>query len=91
MVQAAVRQASYDEIVSCPVFRAGYDHLWRGSAPRVDRSWGCDEQLSYERGRQFGIYVRSEEGRHISLMSGAFPSPRAKLLLMMAFRSGDVL
>lgn len=91
MVQAAMRSANYDEIISCPVFRSGYDHAWRGSSPRVDRSWGDEEHLSYERGRQFGIYVKSEEGQHISLMRGALPSSRAKLLLMMAFRSGDVL
>ena len=91
MTQAAVRQANYDEIISCPVFRSGYDHIWRGSSPRIDRSWGDDEHLSYERGRQFGIYVQSEEGEHIPLVKGGLPHSRAKLLLMMAFRSGDVL
>lgn len=91
MVQAAVRQASYDEIISCPAFRSGYDHAWRGSEPRLDRRWGDDEQLSYERGRQFGIYVKAEYGEHVTLSKGGLPHSRAKLLLMMAFRSGDVL
>ena len=91
MVQAATRQASYDEIISCPVFRSGYEHMWRGDEPRVDRRWGDDEQLSYERGRQFGAYVRTEEGEHVPLMKGGLAHSRAKLLLMMAFRSGDVL
>ncbi len=91
MVQAAVRQASWDEILACPIFRTGYEQIWRGDASRVDRSWGDDEQLSYERGRQFGLYVLTEEEQRIPLMKGALPSSRAKLLLMMAFRSGDVL
>lgn len=91
MAQAAVRQGSWDEILACPVFRSGYEQIWRGEACCVDRRWGDDEQLSYKRGRQFGLYVLTEEEQRVPLMRGALPSPRAKLLLMMAFRSGDVL
>jgi len=90
MAHAAVRQAGYDDIISCPAFRKGYDHVWRGSPPRLDRGWTGAEHRSYERGRQFGAYVKLEERRHVSLMKGALPCPRAKLLLMMAIRSGDV-
>lgn len=90
MLQTVVRQAGYDEIISCPAFRKGYDHVWRGTPSRLDRGWTGAEHRSYERGRQFGAYVKSEEGRHVSLMKGALPSPGAKLLLMMAIRSGDV-
>lgn len=82
--------ASYDEIISCPAFRIGYDHVWRGCDLRGNRSWSDDEWAAYERGRRFGSYVRAEEGRRISLMCGGLPSSQAKMLLMMAFRSGDV-
>lgn len=91
MAQAATRQASYTEIVSCPLFRAGYDQVWRAEAHRTDFRWTDAERLSYERGRQFGIYVLTEEQRHVPLMKGGICHPRASLLLMMAFRSGDVL
>ena len=46
------------------------------------------EQLSYERGRQFGVYVLTEERQRVPLMKGVFASPRAKILLMMAMREG---
>jgi hypothetical protein len=91
MVQAAVRQSSYSEIISCPLFRKGYEEIWRAQRHRIDRSWLDGEQLSYERGRQFGLFVLTEEQRHVPLMKGGVVSPRASLLLLMAFRSGNVL
>ncbi|MEN6306022.1 MAG: hypothetical protein ABFD96_25075 [Armatimonadia bacterium] len=91
MAQAALRQASWDEILACPLFREGYDDVWRGDGPAVDLRWSDEEQLSYERGRQFGVYILTEERARVPLMKGALPSPRAKLLLMIAMRSGDVL
>jgi len=91
MVQAATRTADYQEIVACPIFRMAYDEIWRGEGSSVDRRWSDAEQLSYERGRQFGIYVLTEEKQRVPLMKGPLCHPRASLLLMMAFRSGDVL
>jgi hypothetical protein len=91
MAQAATRQASYSEIISCPLFRDGYEQIWRAEENRTDSRWSDAEQLSYERGRQFGIYVMTEEERHVPLMKGGLCHPRASLLLIMAFRSGAVL
>ena len=91
MTQAATRQSTYSEIISCPIFRAGYDAVWHSKPPHIDRGWGDDEQLSYERGRRFAIYVLTEERLRVPLSKGAIPHPRAVVLLMMAFCSGDVL
>lgn len=91
MAQAATGQSSYTEIISCPLFREGYEQVWRAHVHAVDRRWSDAEQLSYERGRQFGIYVLTEEQRHVPLTKGGMCNPRASLLLMMAFRSEDVL
>lgn len=90
MAHAAAKREGSSEIISCPVFRAGYDHECRGRAPRIDSSWSNAERISYERGRQFGAYVIAEEGRHIPLTLGGLPNSRANVLLMVAFRSGDI-
>lgn len=91
MPQAATRSASWSEIVSCPLFRIGYEEVWRGEGSAVDIRWSDEEQLSYERGRQFGMYVLTEEKKHVPLHKGSMPHPRATTLLMMAMHSGDVL
>jgi len=91
MAQAATRAASWSEIISCPLFRAGYEEIWRGEGCSIDIRWSDEEQHSYERGRQFGIYVLTEEKRHVPLQKGSMPHPRATTLLMMAMHSGDVL
>jgi hypothetical protein len=91
MTQAATRIASYDEIIACPLFRAGYDEIWRALEPAVDVRWNDMEQTSYERGRQFGIYVLTEEKQRVPLSKGALAHPRAKLLLMLAMRERAVL
>lgn len=86
--QVQERTASWDEIICCPLFRRGYDEVWRSEPFAVERSWDDPEQLSYERGRQFGVYVLTEERQRVPLMKGVFASPRAKILLMMAIREG---
>lgn len=91
MVQAATRQASYAEILADPVFREGYEEIWRGEATSIDIRWTDEEQLAYERGRQFGIYVLTSEGTRVPLTKGSLAHPRAQTLLIMAFRGGDVL
>jgi len=91
MAQAATRRAGYAEIISCPLFRQGYEEIWRAKEHCIDCRWRDEESLSYERGRQFGIYVLTEEQQRVPLMKGALAHSRAELLLMMAFRSGDVL
>jgi hypothetical protein len=55
MPQALTRVASWSEIISCPLFRLGYDEIWRLHGSAVDIRWSDEERLSYERGRQFGI------------------------------------
>lgn len=91
MTQAAIRQASYSEILSNPVFREGYEEIWRGEASSIDVSWSDDDQLAYERGRQFGIFVLTSEETRVPLMKGSLPHPRAQTLLIMAMRMRDVL
>lgn len=84
MAQAPTRPASYDEIIACPLFRTGYEEIWRALEKAVDVRWSDAEQESYDRGRQFGIYVMTEEKRHVPLAKGNLAHPRAKHLLMMA-------
>jgi len=91
MVQAVERSASYDEVIADPLFRAGYAEVWDGIDPAIDLGWSDAEQLAYERGRQFGVVVRQQEGERVPLAKGALPHPRAKILLMMAMRDGDVI
>jgi hypothetical protein len=91
MPQAATRQSTYSEILACPVFREGYEEIWRAEATAIDVRWSDEEQLSYERGRQFGLYVLTSESQRVPLQKGSMPHPRAVVLLMMAFRGGDVL
>lgn len=91
MAQAEMRQASYSEILSNPVFREGYEEIWRGEPSSVDASWSDDDQLAYERGRQFGLFVLTSEESRVPLTKGSLPHPRAQTLLIMAFRMRDVL
>lgn len=91
MTQAAVRQASYSEILADPLFRTGYEEIWRAEGHAVDLGWSDEEKLAYERGRQFGIYVLTSEQQRVPLNKGALPHPRAVTMLIMAFRTGDVL
>lgn len=89
-MQVAERPASFDEIISDPMFRAGYEDYWRGHPSSCDIRWADQEQLAYERGRHFGVYVKQFEEERIPLVRGAMPHPRAKLLLLLAMRDGDV-
>lgn len=91
MVQAVERRATYDEVIADPLFRAGYAEVWDGQQPAVDIRWSDAEQLAYERGRQFGVVVKQQEGERVPLVRGYLAHPRAKILLMMAMRDGDVL
>ena len=89
-IQANTRPASYDDIIADPLFRRGYEEIWRGDENAIDRGWSDNEQLAYERGRQFGVYVQAEGEGRVPLSRGYFPHPRAKLLLMLAFRDGNL-
>lgn len=91
MTQTAERQASYDEIIADPLFKEGYAEIWNGLEAASDIRWSDAEAEAYERGRQFGIYVKLQEEEKIPLVRGYLAHPRAKLLLMMAMREGDVL
>jgi hypothetical protein len=91
MTKAQTRAASYDEIIADPLFKAGYAEVWDGIDPAADLGWSDAEQLAYERGRQFGVVVRQQEGSRVPLVRGYLAHPRAKILLMMAMRDGDVL
>lgn len=90
-MQTDTRGATWDEIIGCPLFRAGYEEIWRCQESAVDVRWSDAEQLSYERGRQFGVYVMTEERQRVALTKGGLVHPRAKLLLMMAQREKAVL
>lgn len=90
-MQHAVRAASYDEIIADPLFKAGYNEVFNGQEQAADIRWSDDEQLAYERGRQFGQVVRRDEGCFLPLTRGFLAHPRAKLLLMLAMRGGEVL
>lgn len=89
--QATTREASYEEIIADPLFKAGYDEIFQGLEPAVDIRWSDEECWAYERGRQFGLVVRDSEGRRLPLLSGALIHPRAKLLLMMAMLKREVV
>lgn len=91
MTQANTRCASYDEIIADPLFRAGYAEIWEGAERSCDARWSITEDLAYERGRQFGVYVRMQGEGQVPLMRGHLPHSRAKLLLMFAMKDGDVL
>jgi hypothetical protein len=90
-MQTAERVATYDEIIADPLFRAGYEEIFNGLQSAADIRWNDQEQLAYERGRQFGVYVRHVEEERVPLVRGYLAHPRAKLLLMFAMRDGDVL
>lgn len=89
-LQSGERRATYDEIIADPLFRAGYDEVFQGLEPACDVRWSDMERLAYERGRQFGQVVRRDEGVRIPLTRGGFVTPRARLLLLLAFRDGDL-
>jgi hypothetical protein len=88
--QASVRAASYDEITADPLFKRGYHEIFAAARNAVDRSWSDAEQQAYERGRQFGTVVLMQGEGRVPLTRGYLAHPRAKLLLMMAMRDGDV-
>lgn len=87
----ASRGASYDEIIADPLFRRGYAEIWRGDVARASLDWSDAEQEAYERGRMFGAWVRHVEEEQVPLVRGGLAHPRARLLLMLAMRDGDVL
>lgn len=89
-MQVAERRATYDEIIADPLFKVGYEDFWRGQPSSCDFRWSDNEQLAYERGRHFGVYVKQFEEERIPLVRGYLVHPRAKLLLMLAMRDGDV-
>lgn len=90
MTNAATRTASYDEIIADPAFKRGYHEIFDGRECCVDVRWGDEEALAYERGRHFGIWVKHQEGQKVPLVRGYLAHPRAKLLLLLAMRDGDV-
>lgn len=89
-MQNAERAATYDEIIADPLFRRGYDDYFEGRGGSADFCWSDEEQLAYERGRHFGVYVKHVEEERVPLSRGGLPHPRAKLLLLMAMCDGDV-
>lgn len=91
MMQADTRRATTGEIIACPLFRSGYNEVWRGEDCSVDIRWSDVEQQSYERGRQFGVFVKTGEPRHVPLTRGGLAHPRALVLLALAFHDGSVL
>lgn len=91
MTVLAVRAAGYDEIIADPMFRRGYDDGWAGRPGGGDCRWDDADQLAYERGRHFAAYVRASDGAKVPLARGYLSHPRARLLLVLAMRGGDVL
>ena len=91
MAQAAQRRADYDEIIADPLFKLGYAHIFDDIEPVFDVNWADGEQEAYARGRQFGVVVKTAGEGYLPLMRGGLAHPRAKLLLMLAMRAGDVL
>lgn len=80
----------YETIIADPLFKAGYGEIFRGEDAAVDIRWSEAEQAAYGRGRQFGAYVMDMGEGRVPLMRGVLAHPRARLLLMMAMRDGDV-
>ena len=91
MSNAVAVRADYGLIIADPLFKAGYNEIWDGLEPAVDIRWSDAETEAYERGRQFGVVVKTQEGVRLPLTRGSLTSPRAQLLLMMAMRAGEVL
>ena len=84
-MQTDTRKASVNEVIRDPLFRRGYEEIWTCAEHAVDLRWDDQEQLAYERGRQFGIYVMTEEKRYVPLIKGGAISPRAQVLLVTAY------
>jgi hypothetical protein len=88
-LKAELRTVTFSDMVADPLFRTGYEEIWRGEDHAVDIRWSDNEQLAYERGRHFGLYVKGEDGRRVPLIgrSGGL-NPRAQVLIVAAFRDG---
>lgn len=91
MSNNGLTRASYDEIIADPKFKEGYWEIWDGLLAALDIRWSEAEQRAYERGRQFGTVVMGLDEGRVPLTRGYLAHPRAKLLLVMAMRSGEVL
>lgn len=79
-----------DQVMSDPLFRCGYFEIFDGRESSIHLRWSEAERLAYGRGRQFGTLVLNLEDGRLPLMRGGMLNPRARGLLQMAFKTGEV-
>lgn len=96
MSNSARKRATFQSIIGCSEFRAGWDDFragrqmrddWRGR----DRAFVAAQQWSYERGRMFAAWCKAEGLDMVQLKAGRRVTDAAVFAFADAYRQKAIL
>lgn len=81
---------SASQLISDPLFRAGYDDAWAGRDATVEAHWEAAERSTYHRGYDFACELQNAGEPRMALARGGLPNSEAVALLVRSLSSAGV-